>query len=127
MAPVPVDQRLGLARDGGVARRQQEGSRAHFLEAASRPALARFHPGISTANSGWRPVQPQKDTEAVFPLAASGQNPARSPATKGRFRQKGRNRPRARLCAASQAGSGGLAGPVQGVAGKGNMGLMPLR
>ena len=77
MAPVPVQQRLGLTGDGGVARRQHKGGGAHFRESRLRRVPARFRPARSTANKGWRAVQPQKYAESRLPLVRARQKPAR--------------------------------------------------
>ena len=74
MALVPVQQRLGLAGDGGVARRQHKRSGAHVLELALAQCGFGFARQIDR-EQGLRAVQPQEYAGRAVPFVAPGQEP----------------------------------------------------
>jgi len=72
MALVPVQQRLGLAGDGGVARRQDKGAGAHFLKTPFIPCG--FAVTRQLDSEQWLgAVQPQEDASLAFPFFAPRQ------------------------------------------------------
>ena len=127
MTPVPVDQRLGLAGDGGVGVGQDKGGSPHVAEFAQARQAAGFRcRPLPPRTMAARPAVPGTRTMHSGARSSSGAGQKPGPLAD----QQGLGLPdrqeqgvRPRRWAATQAGSDRCcAGPVEGIAGEGKHG-----